>query len=447
MASTKKVQHLNEDKSIRSVKLHFHRFSRFLRYLKENDAIIELNVKSDTSKSTFKQVYTASKRDGNPSIEDLVTDALNISGSMARDYTNRKLGIDDKHSDVDKIYATGKVIDAITMYLNSDGHKDEVTQRLLSKHPFANRDGNCVDPLMEYHKYLNPFGCSDQRQPVYLSDQFREFQTMVVQSLKLLPSWMNDLTPGNQLDHQFNPLACQLSSVYGNTLTPNAKTGTFGLIRILKKIESLYSEFNKSELSTQLLIPGYIDFSIPLNKDHALSSSRSVFGEKMDVQNVNNQTLEDILLYRYEILWSIQEEQIPLSQFGNFIHGVLLLTMAESVSYDMLIYSAVVKVLQDVRFVIYYSDPNYGPNLQQDSLTLSEVSEVLSLYNFRNGLENSIEISGSNLLNTSVLKFPEPHVAKGGYPPLVIEGLVKKALNDHFEDRVKADLNFPLTSW
>lgn len=447
MARSKKVQDLNEDKSIRSVKLHFHRFSRFLRYLKENDATIELHVESGHSGSTFKQIYTASKRDGNPSIEDLVSDALNISGSMARDYTNRKLGMDDKHSDVDKIYATGKVIDAITMYLNSDGLKDEMTQRLLSKHLFANRAGNSVEPFLEYHKNLNPFGCSDQRQPVYLADEFKAFQTLVVESLKLLPAWMNDLTPENVPDHKFRPLIGQLSSVYGNTLTPNVKTGTFGLIRILKKIETLYSEFNQSELSKQLLIPGYIDFSIPFNKDHALSSSRSVFGERLDVQYVNNQSLEEVLPYRYEILWSIQEEQIHISQFGNFVHGLLLLTMAEFVAYEMLIDSAVDKVLQDLRFVIYYSDLNHGPNLQQDSLNLSEVAEILSLYNFRNGLENSIEISGSNILNTSVLKFPEPHVAKGGYPPLVIEGLVKKALKDHFDRRVRAELNFPFISW
>ena len=236
MTKTKKAQDLNEDKSIRSVKLHFHRFSRFLRYLKENDAVIELNVNSGNSKSTFKQIYTAGKHDGNPSIEDLVSDALNISGSMARDYTNRKLGLDDKHSDVDKIYAKGKVIDAITLYLNSDGQKDEMTQRLLSKHLFAYRDGDYVDRFLEYHKSLNPFGCRDKRRFVYLLDEFKAFQAMVVQTLKLLPSWMNDLTPDNQPDHHFRPLIAQLSSIYGNTLTPSAKTGTYGLIRVLKKI-------------------------------------------------------------------------------------------------------------------------------------------------------------------------------------------------------------------
>lgn len=447
MARIKKVQDLNEDKSIRSVKLHFHRFSRFLRYLKENDAVIELKVESDQSGLSFKQIYTASKRDGNPSIEDLVADALNISGSMARDYTNRRLGMDDKHSDGDKIYATGKVIEAITMYLDSDGPKDEDTQRLLSSRLFAKRDGSSVEPFLEYNKNFYPFGSTEQKKPLYLASEYKAFQKMVVESLRLLPVWMNDLTPENLPEHHFRPLFRQLSSVYGNTLTPNVKTGTFGLIRILKKLESLYCEFNGSNRANQLLIPGYIDFSIPFNKDHAMAASRSIFREKLDVQQINGLTLEEILLYRYEILWRIQEEQIYLSEFGNCIHGALLLTMAEFVAYEMLIDNAVEKVLRDLRFVIYYSDLNHGPNLQQDSINLSEVSEILSRYNFRNGLESSIDISGSNLLNTSILKFPEPHVAKGGYPVHVIEGLIKRALKDHFDTRVRADLNFPFVSW
>ena len=107
MARSKKVHELNEDKSIHSVKPHFHRFSRFLRYLKENDATFELNVESGNSGSAFKQLYTASKRYGIPSLEGLVSDVLNISGSMARDYINRKLGMVDKHFDVDQIYAAG----------------------------------------------------------------------------------------------------------------------------------------------------------------------------------------------------------------------------------------------------------------------------------------------------------------------------------------------------
>ena len=107
MPRSKKAHELNEDKSIRSVKLHFHRFSRFLRYLKENDATFELNVESGNSGSAFKQIYATSNRNGNPSIKDLVSDVLNISGSMARDYINRKLGMVDKHFDVDQIYAAG----------------------------------------------------------------------------------------------------------------------------------------------------------------------------------------------------------------------------------------------------------------------------------------------------------------------------------------------------
>jgi len=69
--------------------------------------LFELKVVSGNSGSAFNQIFAASKRNGNPSIEGLLSDVLNISGSMARDYINRKPGMDDKHSDIDQIYAAG----------------------------------------------------------------------------------------------------------------------------------------------------------------------------------------------------------------------------------------------------------------------------------------------------------------------------------------------------
>ncbi|MCH8547386.1 MAG: hypothetical protein LAT80_00825 [Balneolaceae bacterium] len=447
MARIKKAQDLNEDISIRNVKLHFHRFSRFLRYLKENDAVIELSVESGSADQKYQQVYTARKRDGNPSIEDLVSDALNISGSMARDYTNRKLGLDDRHSDADKIYATGQVIDAITMYLNSDGPKDEENQRLLSKQLFSNRKGGVQTPW-EFHKQFNPFGLKKKTdRSIYLLSEFKSFQDNIVLALQAIPTVIVDLSHRNDPSVLFSTLLKELRAIYGDRLAPSFKTGSFGLIRSLKRIEQYYTDFQHSDNPDQLLFPGYIDFTIPHSKNLALSSSNSIFSEKLTAQHIRDLTLEETILYRYEILWSILEEDIPLSECGTFVHAVLLLTDSESLAFELLITDAVEKILQDLRFVIYYSDLHHGPNLQQDSLTLADLSEILSRYNFRNGLENSIEISGSNLLNTSILKFPEPHIAKGGYPPLVVEGLFKKALGEHFAQRVKQDLIISSNSW
>ena len=434
---------MNEDKSIRSVKLHFHRFSRFLRYLKENGAVIELNLESGNSGSTFKQIYTASKRDGNPSIEDLVSDALNISGTKAREYTSRKLGIDDKHSDVDKIYATEKVIDAVTFYSASHDPIDESEDMYTAAHPFAVRSVEAVQGNKGDGDGGEQGYNSNRHHP--LSEPFKMFPIYVLSKL-------SDLTRGGKsLKHLSNPDELfiiemkQLEGIYGDSLTiEDEKSGE--LKKALHEIEEYFYKFSCQQRPSQPILPDYPDFKIA---HHYLSAYRSLEENIPDLpaflQNPEN-TMADFLTYRYEILWKLAVSQYPVQHWPIHCHALLLLAHAEYVATRCMLLSCVDELINDLKFIIYSTDDQQSLNLQRDSISMSELAEILTRYNLREGLEKNIQVSGTNLLLTPVFQFPEPHAAKGAYSSTVIEEWLRKILRTYLDQRIRNDLFISLNS-
>jgi hypothetical protein len=440
LARSKKVQDLNEDKSIRSVKLHFHRFSRFLRYLKENDAIIELNVESGSSGSVFKQIYTASKRDGNPTIEDLVSDALNISGMKAREYTSRKLGIDDKHSDVDKIYATEKVIDAVTFYSESHDPIDESEDMYTAAHTFAVRAVDAVQGNADGGEQgYNP----NRHHP--LSEPFKMFPIYVLSEL-------SDLTRGGKsLKHLSDPgepfiiEMKQLERIYEGPLTAEDESSG-QLIKAIRDIEGYFYRFSSQQRPSQPILPDYPDFKIA---HHYLSAYRSLEENIPDLpaflQNPEN-TLADFLPYRYEILWKLAVSQYPVQHWPIHCHALLLLAHVEHVATRCMLLSCVDSLIEDLKFIIYSTDDQQSLNLQRDSISMSELAEILTRYNLREGLEKSIQVSGRNVLSTPVFQFPEPHAAKGAYSSTAIEEWLGKILRNYLDQRIRNDLFISLNS-
>jgi hypothetical protein len=440
LAKRKKVQDLKEEKSIRSVKLHFNRFSRFLRFLKENDAVIQLNVESGSSGQRFKQIYTAGNRDGSPSIEDLVADALNISGTMAREYTSRKLGIDDKHADVDKIYATGKVIDAVTFYSASYDPIDESEDMYTSAHPFSVQSVEAVDGNSDRE------GQDDAIHSTHpLSESFKMFPIYVLSELSDL------FRSGKSLEHLSNPDELfiiemkQLERIYGDSLTvEDERAGE--LIKSLREIEGYYYKFSCEKSQSHPILPDYPDFTIPHNYQSAYRSlEENIDDLPTFLQNPEN-TLADFLPYRYEILWRLAVSHYPVKDWPIQCHALLLLVHAEYVATRCMLLSCVDELMEDLKFIIFSTDDQQSLNLQRDSLSISGLAEALTRYNLRDGLEKTIQVSGTNLLTNSVFRFPEPHAAKGGYSSTSIEEQINKTLRNYLDQRIRNDLSISLNN-
>jgi len=438
VAKVKKVQDLKEDVTIRTVKFHFHRFAKFLRYLKEQDAVVELSFPDEDGKSTYKQVYTARKRDGNPSIEDLVAEALNISGGMAREYTSRKLGLDDTHADVDKIYATGKVIDAITFYTASSDSIDESRDLLTSPHPFRVR---CHDPLhsnFDYAKSETDRISDIDHHP--LIESFRQFPVHVLMNLSMTYNQEKSLIYATQHGSPFSLELHELTRVYGNSLEPNDEASS-KLITCLKTLESYYYRFYERKEGEYPILADYLDFTIPCSTFHARRSAYENIGDISVFLQNSNHSLNDFIPHRYEILWSLSMAHYPVSEWPIQCQALLLLAHAEYIATESMILDCIDQIMKDLRFIIYCSEDSQGLNLQRDSLSLSDLSEVLTRYNFKNGIENTITIEGTNLLKYAIMKFPEPHASKGGYSAPVIEELISNALKKHLDIRIRKDLN------
>ncbi len=438
MAGKKRVEDLREDANLRTVKLHFHRLGKFLRYLKQQDAVIELTFPGENGAGKYKQIYTAGKRDGNPSIEDLVAEALNISGSLAREYTSRKLGIDDKHSDGDKIYATGKVIDAITFYSAASDSIDESTDLLATPNAFRVRTQDPLDIDFSYSKSESDHHSNDEDHP--LKTCFRQFSVYAMSNLCKLYRREKALLYSVQHGTPFTPELHQLHSMYGNSLTPDDEASK-KLIEDIQNLGIFYYRFIDKEKAEYPILPDYLDFTVPYCSFHARRSAKEKIGDVAAYLQNPDHTLEDFIPYRYEILWALSRAQYPVSEWPIDCQALLLLAYAEHFATEMMMLDCVDVLMKDLKFIIFSSDDQQGLNLQRDSLSLSELSEVLTRYNFKNGLENTIEIAGTNLLKYSILKFPEPHASKGGYSSLAIEELISKALKRYLDKRIRQDLD------
>lgn len=438
MAKVKKVQNLTEDKSIRSVKLHFHRFAKFLRYLKEKNVVIELSFPGVDGKNTYKQVYTARKRDGNPSIEDLVAEALNISGGMAREYTSRKLGLDDTHSDVDKIYATGKVIDAITFYSASSDSIDESQDLLTSMEGFRVRSS---DPFHSYFNYSKPESdrISDiENHPLLIS--FRKYPVHVMFNLSLAYTGKNLLQYFTQHGSPFSLELFALNRVYGNSLEPNDGASS-KLIECLKTLENYYYRCYERKQEECPILADYLDFTIPYSSFHARQSAYENIGDIPAFLQDPDHSFKDFIPHRYEILWNLSMAHFPVLEWPVECQALLILSHAEYIAAESMILDCIDQVMNDLRFIIYCSEDGQGLNLQRDSISLTDLSEVLARYNFKNGIENTIAIEGTNLLKYAIMKYPEPHASKGGYSAPIIEKIISNALRKHLDIRIRQDLN------
>jgi len=440
MTGKKRVETLNENISIRTVKLHFHRFGKFLRYLKQQNAVIELDAPGSTHQSgSHKLVYTANKRDGNPAIEDLVAEALNISESLAREYTSRKMGIDDRHSDGDKIYSTGRMIDAVSFYTGSNPI-GEGPDLFSNPHAFKVRSADPFDSSFSYSKEATDPSTSFMDHPLHSC--FRQFAVHVIMNLSDLYRRERALLYSVQHGSPFTIELQQLQYIYGDSVTP-VREASAELIKNIQDLESYYYSFSEKKCMDYPFMADYLDFTIPCSSFHARQSTQQNIGDIVSFLRNPDHSLRDFIPYRYEILWALSTARFPVPDWPSECHALLLLSHAEHVSSQMMILDCVDFLLKGLTFIIFSGDEPDALNLQRDSLSLPELSDILTRYNFRNGLENSIEISGTNILNTSIYKYPEPHAAKGGYSKVMIQGIITRRLKNHLETRIRKDLYYP----
>lgn len=438
-----------ESSSNRLVKVHHYRFAKFMAYLKDHNATIKIHV-SDKEPPI---IYSADTKEGGLSFVHLLMDALNIPDTKATEYTRKKIGLTDYHSNKDQASKEiGKVIDSITFYLNSDGPVDEIGNTLTKEHPFSVRNTQYLSirpknryvetsPTIRKQRWNHYFSKIYRQSPhwtlIELSSFFQGSFTMQEMCKSSFP-FFNQL---QELDPKYNDLL--RASFEGKEVEDDQIEEVNEFVDVLNGITTYYDEFQNKNEAPATVIPGYWDFLYPYNKKLCLEFIKKRFSDSSELLDLNKSTIEDFINHRYEILWLLVDQNLKVESWEVRHKALLFWTMLEYESFRLLLTSCRHQLFDDLRFIIYSSKDNQAPDYQHDSINLDELCHILSKYNFRDGIRDTVQISGINLIKGKLFKYPEHHTAKGSLEFKEIYPVINEELKRYFYTWISDDLNIP----
>ena len=407
--SKSKPWQLTEKKGIRTTKLHFHRLGRFVRFLRDSD--IEVIFREDNKKI----IYSGDGRDGQPSILDLLIEALDISPGKAEDYFSKKLGIDDTHSSTkDKIYGDGLIIEGIHPYFNSDGSIQKEVQK-FSKYNYFYRPDN------------------DTTSAVYFL--WEVFWEELNSLSKYIQELLVEMITGS---HTLSGLPLYESFPFKEEIEEILAKET-GHLKELEHYLQIYKDFEKSNRG-HLLIPGLSSFV------YAHKPEQSLIKLKRNEENCRNlltssteDNYEEILENRYQLMWLVKRDGISISQLRKEIIALFHIAIVEFYAVHNLIAEIAIDTLSDLRFMIYGMDKENMPSYQKDSITIENLSDVLSSYVFNKGLDHAINPRARNIIRDRLMKIPEEHAARGNYSSEDLNTYFRQAFANQFFSQIASD--------
>jgi len=432
---------LIESSSYRLVGLHYHRFGRFLRYLKEHKAEIHINVcNKKTGRSRTVKYITAPQKD-RQNLEDLLIQALNITETQAREYSSRKLGLDDKHYVGDRNPDIGSVIHAIEYYFNSDTPIGEVSIFEKESNPFSIRSfdinalirsrGHESLEFKELHKEFN--NISNLVSSNFLTDLITKHfsdEFINVQSDDLKSQLFYG---GNPSLYLFEDELNQLSNLYFPFLDESSESDIGHFEKVYEKLTKIYID-QLNSLNSALIIPGYIDFRTPYAGFNMFT--RIMISEIFNHELDNNIQMKAKLIdYRFEVIKYFKTSNTKFSDWPTEIHALILLTYQENNAMRNAIWNAVTHLLKDIRFIVFTSKEGKVLNFQKDSLTIDELSELLTKFRFQKNVYDCFTIDRHIILNQELYRYPDHHAAKNSIDKKDISSALIQKLRSYLSDR------------
>ncbi|NBC04887.1 MAG: hypothetical protein GVY20_14430 [Bacteroidetes bacterium] len=435
----RKTKHSSQNAKGRGLKLHHYRFVKFIRYLKDHDAEIKIKIKDNSTGETFPLIYNVAEK-GGLTLNSLLVEALNIHPDRAEDYITNKLGPKDTHPDGERFVGLGKVINAIEFYFNSDSPVDEASRLFDGFDPFSIR--GITYSVMEEHK-KDKEKIKENLKSSFFTEQlaslfYKEFNKAVQ-----LDKDVGGVFQGyNVIDYfPFNTQLHELDQSYrksGFSIEPDKK-----ILKFERMLYEMIEEYQRmaENLKHPQFMPSYIDFIIPKSRDdmflyHAKEPTTSHL-----IENGNFKTFDELIDYRYELIWRLTDEVEDVNNWPLHIQTLLLLTYYEYAAIEMVIKWLVVTSGNDVRFIVYGSDNGTTLKAQQDSLTADRLSRLLSKYHFKNGLADTFEIKDKQILKHYLSLYPEPHAVKHHNTSKDIEDALLTEIHSYLEEMYVKGLN------
>lgn len=428
MGRKKKSHELSEDRNIRLVNIHYHRFARFLRYLRDNDAVITVKEKRESRPPT-EFIFTSPSRDGNPSINDLIAHVLDLDDTSIHDLLSRKIAVDDKHSDGDRVpIEPGKVIEGL-LFNTTTLHKQYDTDIHNLGRIFSARRGRAFS-----RKQYESFVSLDEMLPHYSN----KTHFAILNKLPLLISKHITLLLKTQesflelyLVESF-PFYKQLKELLTTDIEPDVWL-------LLENIGDYYQTYYNKDETDKSILPGYWDFLLLFNREEVKNATgESLLLEQLQRFDFN---LENWVKYRYELLWELVEKNVPLASWSAESKALLILAVLEFRAGHSVATRAAETVYLDLNFIILASNGTRKYNFQQISVTTKELAYILPKYHFKNGLKNTIKVQGNNILTDSITKYPESEAIPTTYSDFDIVYEIEDKIERYYFNQVREALH------
>lgn len=455
---------LDEDNDIKWVNIHLHRFARFIRFLKHHEATIEIKQTDEATNETHTNLYTSKSRDGNPSLKDLLIQSIGAPPSYWNTLTSRKLGLDDRHTDGDRRTEPGKVIEAISFSLGEvDSLSSDQGSYLVSEEPFSTRHTG-YHQLTKYtsykvlEKYQRP-----KEWTHYLTDVYADSAGWTASNL---PGMLGEYETFQFIGEDFQPFVDYAKELARSNPRMYLKRGEvvvfeYGrrladLLKLLEKMSRYYFKMtvNPNEKDRQkydrwqeedwepeaTIIPGYWDFYYPHNRENILEYIQEHEISKNKLLQITEHNLGELIDHRYEILWTLDDMSIPVTEWSTAQQGLLFLVLAEYRAAKETLIWASKKIVKDLRFTVLTSNGDGTPSYQKSAMDLDALSRFLKDYNFVHGLTRTINITDLNILDKVLYRFPDPDAVVEKYSQRKIYEYIEKELKKNFFYRVRDDL-------
>jgi len=446
----KKSYDLSEDSKIREVSLHHHRFSRFLRFLKEKKAIIEFADYDKVTNEKFTLTYSSDKDKSHLTIENLVSYSLRLSENQANDYIREKLGLDDKHSGGDRVNSMGRIIESITVYYDS-GLKNSFPVNIFSKdHLFSYRDFLQIEDreLTTEDKRSN-----QKLENFILYHPLKESRYRIVAHFDFPTSIPKYIRLFDYSSFPYKKQLYELLYYMEEDSTDLSIPRIESFMNIFRKIDEYYSKpisydginIGESTFSpvVDLIIPDHIDFKYAYDKKYSLEKFARLFRDIKLNELSNYYSIESLIKNRYAILWHLTNEKYPVMKWNIELQGILLITALEHKEMFRIVHHVADYIFARLRFELVASAHNNKPNYQEHSITAENLCKVLEDFMFPKGLDATLKINGNSILEGKIIRYPEPDVAIGAYDQKTIYDHLKKMIRDHIIENLYRNLYLP----
>ncbi|WP_103664482.1 hypothetical protein [Gracilimonas amylolytica] len=408
---------------LRKVNIHKFRFAKFLRYLK--DANAEIKTVSPLNGETIVYKSNASKNES--TLENLVSDALGVKDGYARDLVSRKLSMDDKHYNKERLSGLGDILNDIVV--QKQDSQDEVSDPVMVpirevSYKYYRRKG--------YKKYPNQN--LSEISSLWLTERNKKREFTVRPKLKhLLQRHIDTLISGFVSENDiisrvagvhfvefpiFEESIKQLKEFLNDkSRVTKENEAHFELKSELLKLTRVYNEVLDRHDVQNSIIPYYRDFAI-LSFDEQMGLSIEQFfkySRKELVEDPELITLRKVIYYRYEILQLLSSNDQDVSDWPVRFQALLMLCNFELEGAHALLNEVIEEELNSLRFTIVTNNVYNDHRVQKDDLTLDSLIEVLSDYNINKPLNEVFQLRDNHILTSAIQKYPEKYAVNYNY--------------------------------